>query len=122
MTICMSEFTTFSNAKKNPNFPEVHDIEPQDLWAQRNKVVIVDVRRADERAKGYIPGSRHIVLDTLPDHTDQIPTDQTLVFVCAAGGRSSRASAWALSEGYKSVYNLRGGMTLWEQLQLEQAK
>jgi hydroxyacylglutathione hydrolase len=118
----MSQFIAFLSAKANPNFPEVQDIEPQDLWAHRDKVTIIDVRRDDERVTGYVPGSRHIVLDTLPDHTDQIPKDQSLVFVCRSGGRSARASAWALSEGFKSVYNLRGGMLLWEQLNLESTK
>jgi rhodanese-related sulfurtransferase len=38
------------------------------------------------------------------------------------GGRSSRAAEWALSEGFKSVYNLKGGMKLWQQLNMESAK
>jgi hydroxyacylglutathione hydrolase len=118
----MSEFTTFPSSKTNPNFQDVQDIEPQELWAQRDKVAIIDVRRDDERAGGYIPGSIQIVLDTLPDQMDKIPKDKTIVFVCKSGGRSARATTWALSEGFKSVYNLRGGMTLWEQLNLESTK
>jgi len=117
----MNQFFSFSNAQTNPNFNEVQDIEPQDLWEHRDQVRIIDVRRQDERQTGFIPGSAHIVLDTLPDHIDQIPKDQTLVFVCAVGGRSSRAAAWALSEGFKSVYNLKGGMKQWQLLNMESA-
>lgn len=117
----MSQFIQFSAAQTNPNFSEVQDIEPKDLWDHRNEVTVIDVRRHDERQTGFIPGSKHIVLDTLPDQMDQIPKDQTLVFVCAVGGRSSRAAAWALSEGFKSVYNLKGGMKHWQQLNMETA-
>src|SRR5437879_6552416 len=118
----MSQFITFQNAQTNPNFNDVQDIEPKDLAAQRQQVAVIDVRRPDERQGGYIPGSIHIVMDTLPDNMDKIPKDQSLVFVCAVGGRSSRAATWALSEGYQSVYNLKGGMKLWQELNMESVK
>jgi rhodanese-related sulfurtransferase len=118
----MSQFITFSTAQTNTSFNDVQDIEPQDLWEHRGQVTIIDVRRPDERQTGFIPGSVNIILDTLPDNMDQIPKDQTLVFVCAMGGRSSRAATWALSEGFKSVYNLKGGMKSWQQHNMESVK
>jgi rhodanese-related sulfurtransferase len=118
----MSQFIAFPSAKPNTNFSDVQDIEPQDLWDHRSQVAIIDVRRDDERQNGVIPGSQPIVLDTLPDCMDQIPKDKSIVFVCRSGQRSARAAEWALSEGYKSVYNLKGGMLLWQQLNLESTK
>lgn len=117
----MSQLFRFPTAQTNPNFNDVQDVEAKDVWDNRNQIAIIDVRRHDERQTGFIPGSLHIVLDTLPDQMDLIPKDKTLVFVCAMGGRSSRAATWALSEGFKSVYNLKGGMKQWQQLGMETA-
>ena len=114
----MSNFEKFENVTPNPDISGVSDVEPQDLWAKRENVAIIDVRRPDEYTGelGHIPGSKMIVLDTLPDQLDQIPRDKTLVFVCRSGGRSARASTWAQSEGFNKVYNLKGGMLLWQKL------
>lgn len=112
---------TFESAQPNPEHFEVKDIEPQELWKKRDNVAIIDVRRPDEYngELGHVPGAKSLVLDTLPDVMEQIPRDKTLVFVCRSGGRSARAASWAVSEGYQSVYNLRGGMLLWQKLNME---
>jgi hydroxyacylglutathione hydrolase len=117
-------FEKFKSARPSPDLFEVLEIDPQELSEKREKVTIVDVRRPDEFTGelGHIPGSKLIVLDTLPDHMEQIPRDQTIVFVCRSGNRSTNAAAWALSEGYESVYNLKGGMILWGKLKLDIAK
>lgn len=120
----MSNFEKFDSARPNPDNFEVNDIEPQELWTKRDKVAIIDVRRPEEYSGelGHIPGSKMIVLDTLPDELAQIPRDKTIVFVCRSGGRSGRATTWALSEGFQSVYNLKGGMLLWQKLNMEVVK
>jgi hydroxyacylglutathione hydrolase len=117
----MSQYETFETARPNPEMYEVKDIEPQELWAKRQNVAIIDVRRPDEYngELSHIAGSISIVLDTLPDELAQIPRDKTLVFVCRSGGRSARAATWALSEGFESVFNLKGGMLNWTKLNME---
>ncbi len=111
----------FKSKKTNPENPGVFDIEPQDLWSQRQNLVIVDVRRPDEFTGelGHIPGAQLMVLDTLPQRLQELPKEKTVVFVCRSGGRSGRATAHALSQGYKDVFNMRGGMLLWNELGLE---
>ena len=115
---------TFDSAKPNPEHFEVKDIEPQELWQKRENVVIVDVRRQDEFTGdlGHVPGAKMVILDTLPDQMEELPRDKTIVFVCRSGNRSARATSWALSEGYESVYNLKGGMLLWQKLNMETEK
>jgi hydroxyacylglutathione hydrolase len=97
--------------------PGVIDIDPQEVWEKRSEIVIVDVRRPNEFTgpMGHIPGAKHIVLDTLPDNMDEVPKDTPVVFVCALGGRSGRACAFAIEEGYINTYNMKGGMTAWTQ-------
>ena len=116
-----SHFVQFSSQAANPQLPGVVDIEPQDLLAHKTEVEIVDVRRPDEFTGelGHVPGAQMIVLDTLPQHLGELSKDRTLVFVCRSGARSARAAAFAKDNGFTSVFNLKGGMLLWNQLGLE---
>ncbi len=116
-----SQFVPFRTKKNNPDIPGVEDIEPQELWEQKDSVFIVDVRRPDEFGGelGHVPGAQLMVLDTLPQVLGELPKDQTVVFVCRSGGRSAKASAFARDNGYANVYNMRGGMLLWNELGLQ---
>jgi glyoxylase-like metal-dependent hydrolase (beta-lactamase superfamily II)/rhodanese-related sulfurtransferase len=53
---------------------------------------ILDVRRDDERAGGYITGSVHIPLQDLLDRLDEVPDGELWVH-CAAGFRASIAAS-----------------------------
>ncbi|MGZ6479771.1 MAG: rhodanese-like domain-containing protein [Bdellovibrionales bacterium] len=116
-----SQTVEFKTQKSNPDFPEVLDIDPQEVWEKRALLTIIDVRRPDEFTgpMGHIPGAKLIVLDTLPDHMDEIPKDKPVVFVCAAGGRSARACEFAVEEGYLNTFNMKGGMSAWTKQALE---
>ena len=79
-----------------------------------------DVRQPDEYVGelGHIAGAELLVLDTLPDQLAKLPKDRTIVFVCRSGGRSGKATAYALMNGFTQVFNMQGGMLRWNQLQL----
>lgn len=108
------------NSTKSYDFANVEDITPEECLKHKDQVYIIDVRRPDEfnGELGHIPGAIHIVLDTLPGRLDEIPTDKPAVFVCLAGGRSGRAAAFAFESGLKNVYNMQGGMSLWNEKNL----
>jgi len=112
---------TFKSAQENLNHTDVQDIDPKELFEFKDKVEIVDVRQPDEFVGelGHIPGAQLLVLDTLAQKIDQLSKDKTLVFVCRSGGRSARATSYALGQGFTHVFNLKGGMLLWNELQLE---
>mgnify|MGYP006309651299 CR=1 FL=1 len=78
-------------------------------------VVIVDVRQDWEYEDVRVPGSLLIPLDELPERTDEVPTDQTVVLLCRSGNRSSQALRLLNDEGFDNVHNLVGGITVWEQ-------
>ena len=78
---------------------------------------ILDVRTAQEVAGGTLPGAVNIDFFA-PDFTKQSGRlDKTKpVFVyCAVGGRSSKAAQQLQQAGFKTVYNLSGGMQAWQQ-------
>lgn len=110
----------FRTKTANPDIPGVRDIDPKELWEQRNNVVMVDVRRPDEYTGelGHVAGAELIVLDTLPQMLGELPRDKTVVFICRSGGRSGKATAFAQDNGFTEVFNMKGGMLLWNQLGL----
>ncbi|WP_020604919.1 rhodanese-like domain-containing protein [Spirosoma spitsbergense] len=78
---------------------------------------VLDVRTAPEVVDGMLPGAINIDFFT-PDFTSQLGRlDKTRpVFVyCAVGGRSGKAARQLQQAGFKTVYNLAGGMQAWQQ-------
>ncbi len=116
-----SQFVQFETSEDNLYYEGVLDIDPRELAQKKDQVVLIDVRQPEEYQGdlGHIPGSMLIALDTLEDHLDQVPRNRTVVFVCRSGSRSARAAAWAMENGLKNVYNLKGGMILWNELHLQ---
>jgi rhodanese-related sulfurtransferase len=58
----------------------------------RGPVLVLDVRRNDERARGHLPGSHHIPLHELAGRIHEIPQGQVWVH-CASGYRASIAAS-----------------------------
>lgn len=113
-------FVNFDSKTENPYFEGVFDINPQEVLEKKARVKLIDVRQPEEFTGelGHIADSTLVVLDTLPDELDRLPKDQTVVFVCRSGNRSAKAAAYAKMNGFEEVYNMQGGMLLWNELQL----
>lgn len=109
---------TFKNKFANPHFPELSDVTPQEVFENSQNLTLIDVREISEynAELGHIAGSSLIVLSTIPDKLKTIPVDKTIVFVCRSGGRSAQAASYARANGVTDVYNMQGGMLLWNQL------
>lgn len=93
-------------------------MEPQQLRAllQEGRVVIVDVRSAEEFATGAIDGALHIPIAELEGRAGEIPKDVQVVTVCARGGGRSCAAADQLQAlGHDTTVPLRGGMQAWQE-------
>jgi hydroxyacylglutathione hydrolase len=58
----------------------------------RGPVEVLDARRNDERAQGYVRGSRHIPLHQLHDRMDEVPEGEVWVY-CGSGYRASIAAS-----------------------------
>ena len=81
-------------------------------------VVIVDVRSPRLHTRRHIPGAIHLDLKTVYDEESLAAVakkDEPLVIYCSGVkcSRSSRASADAVSWGYKEVLYFRGGIVDW---------
>jgi NADPH-dependent 2,4-dienoyl-CoA reductase/sulfur reductase-like enzyme/rhodanese-related sulfurtransferase len=76
------------------------------------KTLVLDVRGADERAKGFIPGSIHIPLDELRGRLDELPRDREIIAHCQSGQRSYFACRVLMQNGFQ-VRNLTGSWRTW---------
>ncbi len=65
---------------------------------------------ADERVE-YAPLS-DLARKSIEGLPDKVKTDKTtpLVVICHHGNRSAQVTAWLLTQGWESVYNLAGGI------------
>ncbi len=75
---------------------------------------ILDVREGREYRRAHIPVARLLPLRKLMDDAKSLPKDQTIVLVCGAGRRSTRAAGILQDLGFSSVHILKGGMLAWE--------
>ena len=79
----------------------------------RGQPVLLDVRRAEERAKGFIPGSIHIPLDEIRARMNELPHDSEIIVHCQSGQRSYFACRILSQHGFR-VRNLSGSYRTWK--------
>jgi rhodanese-related sulfurtransferase len=85
---------------------EVASLDPK-------QTILLDVRRPDERAKGFIPGSIHIPLDQLRARMNELPRDKEILVSCQSGQRSYFACRILAQHGFR-VRNLTGSYRTWK--------
>ncbi|MBC7848600.1 MAG: thioredoxin fold domain-containing protein [Chitinophagaceae bacterium] len=81
-----------------------------------NKVQILDVRSAREYQNGHL--NRSLQADwnnrvQFADRTLYLDKSKPLYVYCLSGGRSEAAATWLRNEGFKTVYELKGGFNAW---------
>ena len=77
---------------------------------------LVDVRTEEERAIATIQGSRLLNKES-HDYLLSLDRNTVIVFQCHHGIRSQSAAKYFLrEEGFRNLYNLRGGIDAWSQL------
>ncbi len=104
----------------NPNAPPpVRTIEPsalaERLAAARSggqTLHLYDVRGEDEAAIARIEGAT-LLTPEVADQITALPKDTPLYFHCHHGVRSQRAAEHFVEQGFREVYNLRGGIDAW---------
>ena len=100
----------------NPNEPpRVRPMSASELKLRLDggdKLELIDVRSEEEREIAHIEGSK-LLDQELADRLLGMDKDSVLVFHCHHGGRSQRAAEQFVQRGFKSVYNLVGGIDAW---------
>ncbi len=78
------------------------------------EALLIDVREAHEYAHEHIEGARlaplsRFQLDDFAEHREQ-----TAVFYCHSGARTSFNGGLLLSKGFRDAYALSGGIVAWK--------
>jgi len=97
------------------NVPAIEVEHLRDMLKSPNPPVVLDVREKWENDLCQIPGNKLIPLGSLPEHLADLSKDQEIVVHCHHGGRSSRAVAYLLQQGFSKAVNLKGGIHAWSQ-------
>jgi monothiol glutaredoxin len=101
---------------ENPNEPaKVRQLSPAGLKQMLDageRFQLYDVRTPEERAIASIQGAK-LLDDAALREAESLDKDTPLVFHCHHGGRSQSAAQRFVSEGFKRVYNLAGGIDAW---------
>lgn len=101
---------------------EYRTIGPEEAYelAQEGAYVL-DVRTVAEFNQGHVPGAVNIPVEEpnlLQHEWSTVPTDRAVVVICRSGRRSVTASELLVSKGYDEVYNVGGGMRMWQAKEL----
>ncbi len=75
-------------------------------------ITLVDVRTPAEFAGGHVPGAVNIPLDQVEARITELPEVGDIHVICAAGGRSAKATALLTAKG-RAAINVAGGTNAW---------
>lgn len=103
---------------------DIQDIQPAELddllrSGNGSRPVVVDVREPWEYRQGHVPGALLMPLGQLSMRLGELDVEKPVAVICATGNRSQSASALLGQKGFKTVYNVVGGTTLWARSGLE---
>ena len=79
-------------------------------------IQLVDVRRPEEYAEGYLKNARNINFydgDFIDQMIEDLDKSEPVYLYCRSGGRSGKAATKLSEEGFK-VYDLQGGILDWK--------
>ena len=98
------------------NIPTLEVNDPMML----SEYAIIDVRTEHEfnAELGHIDGAKRVTLGEELDHfLKNQDKNKKILFICRSGARSGKATLQALELGYNNVFNMEGGMLLWNDKQ-----
>ena len=88
------------------------------LPADRDLVLVLDVRQPAEWQAGHIPGALHVTGAELTRRVDDllagISSQRPIAVICGSGFRSSVAASVLKARGHQPVAHVLGGMTGWQ--------
>ena len=88
-------------------------------WASDEGTMIIDVRSDREWQAGHLATAVHLPLNNIAQDIDGLVDNkqQKIYLYCRSGNRSGQAAKMMKSMGFKTVYNLEGGMGAWARKQ-----
>lgn len=79
-------------------------------------IVLLDVRTPAEFAAGHIAGASNVDFEsgTFESDIQQLDKSKSYAVYCRSGNRSGQATALMAKDGFKTIFNLDGGLINWQ--------
>lgn len=94
--------------------PTNYVIDPAEVkgWLDSNRdaYYVVDIRKAEDYAKGHIEGAVNIPFGKVGENIDQLPADKQIIVTCYTGQTAGQTISLLRLSGF-NVVSLKGGMT-----------
>ncbi len=90
----------------------MQQITVDQLATIRTEATIIDVREQHEYDEAHVEGVQLIPMSSFVERLAEVPRDETLYIMCAAGGRSAQVTQYLTQEGFDAV-NVAGGISAW---------
>lgn len=98
--------------------PTVRELTVEEVTeASVCQVQLVDVRAADEFARGHIAGAKLVSLGALSERLDELDRTRPVIVYCHSGQRSLAAADVLMRRGFLNVRSLRGGYVAYQRFQ-----
>ena len=98
----------------------LYDITPSDaskkITNHDNNILLIDVRTKEELDEIKIEGVINIDFysDEFKNYLLKLDKYKTYYLICRSGRRSGLATSFMRDNGFKEVYNIKGGMVEWK--------
>lgn len=95
----------------------IKEVDVQTAYQQQQQgAILLDIREKDEVNSGSPKEAIRISKGMLEMNiANEVPNEETAVYLLCASGRRSLVSAFALIQlGYKHIYSVKGGFTEWK--------
>ena len=102
---------------------DIELISPQQVYDavySTDSVQLVDVRTSEEYKISHLKGSQNICV-TSSDFNEKVKTldkNKPVYVYCKKGGRSAKAAKKLKDMGFTKIYDMDGGILLWEEKKL----
>lgn len=94
--------------------------EEKQILIDLDKAQLVDVRSPAEYKAGHIANSQNIDFNSPTFDADiaKLDRDKPVILYCQRGSRSAKCANKLVLAGFKKIYDLKGGFSKWEHIDL----
>lgn len=105
----------FGCSSESGDIKNLNAREFNDMLSKTAEKTLLDIRTDGEIAQGMIPNAQQIEYGA-PEFEigiEKLDKNKPVFIYCAVGGRSASAVNIFASKGFKTIYNLEGGISEW---------
>ena len=120
--ILIAFFLFSTSCSAGGGYTNISPEQAKEMLASGDKeLLLLDVRTKDEYRDGHIKGAKLIPVQVLSGMIDEITDyrEKKVIVYCRSGKRSLKASGILQEKGFKTIYNMDGGIKKWSRLEYD---